>query len=284
MAERDRKRSTLVVRILRKQPLTLIGVIVLLCVSLVAVFAPYIAPYDPLSINLTNRLEPPSRDHPMGTDTFGRDLLSRVIYGSRISLWVGILSVALGTSVGVPLGLLSGYRGGWVDMLVMRGMDVMLSFPPLVLAMAIAVSIGPGLNSAIIAVGIVNIPRYARLVRSSVLELRETEFVEAARAMGARDSSIMGKHILMNCLSPIVVQATLGLGTAIITAAGLSFIGLGAQAPTPEWGAIISEGRYYVVSGRWWLSIFPGVAIALSVLGFNLAGDGLRDFLDPRAS
>lgn len=260
----------------------LFGMLVLALFVLLAVLAPVLPIADPIGINMTARLQPPSVTHPFGTDTFGRDLLSRIIWGARVSLGVGLASVIAGCSAGVLIGLIAGYAGGRWDALLMRTMDIILAFPSLILAMAIAAALGPNLTNAIISVAIVSVPRYARLVRSSVMALRDIEFVEAARALGASRARTAMRHLLANSLGPIIVQATLGFGQAIISVAGLSFIGLGAQPPTPEWGAIITEGRYYVLSGRWWLTVFPGISIALTVLGFNLVGDTLRDYLDPR--
>lgn len=270
------------VRRLLLRPTMLFGIVVLVVFVAVAALAPLLPLSDPLDINMTARLRPPSGEYIFGTDTFGRDLLSRIIWGARVSLSVGLASVLVGCTAGILIGLVAGYAGGRWDALLMRTMDVVLAFPSLILAMAIAAALGPNLTNAILSVAIVSIPRYARLVRSSVIALRNIEFVEAARALGASRLRTAVKHLLANSLGPVIVQGTLGFGQAIIAVAGLSFIGLGAQPPTPEWGAIITEGRYYVLSGRWWLTVFPGVSIALTVLGFNLVGDTLRDFLDPR--
>lgn len=268
-------------RLLRR-PTMVFGVLVLTMFLAVALFAPLLPLANPIDLNMAARLKPPSNTNLLGTDTFGRDLLSRIVWGARVSLRVGLASVLVGCIAGATVGLLAGYAGGKWDAFLMRTMDIILAFPSLVLAMAIAAALGPNLNNAILAVAIVSIPRYARLVRSSVITIRELEFVEAARALGASRLRTAVRHLLANSLGPIIVQATLGFGQAIISVAGLSFIGLGAQPPTPEWGAIITEGRYYVLSGRWWLTVFPGLSIALTVLGFNLVGDTLRDYLDPR--
>lgn len=268
-------------RLLRR-PTMVFGVLVLTMFLLVAVLAPVLPLANPIELSMTARLRPPSNTNLFGTDTFGRDLLSRIVWGARVSLRVGLASVLLGCFVGAGVGLIAGYAGGRWDAFLMRTMDIVLAFPSLILAMAIAAALGPNLSNAILAVAIVSIPRYARLVRSSVIGLRDLEFVEAARALGASRIRTAVRHLLANSLGPIIVQATLGFGQAIISVAGLSFIGLGAQPPTPEWGAIITEGRYYVLSGRWWLTVFPGISIALTVLGFNLVGDTLRDYLDPR--
>lgn len=268
-------------RLLRR-PTMVFGVLVLVMFLAVALLAPVLPLANPIDLNMAARLKPPSSTNLLGTDTFGRDLLSRIVWGARVSLRVGLASVLVGCIAGASVGLVAGYAGGKWDALLMRTMDVILAFPSLILAMAIAAALGPNLNNAILAVAIVSIPRYARLVRSSVIAIRELEFVEAARALGASRLRTAVRHLLANSLGPIIVQATLGFGQAIISVAGLSFIGLGAQPPTPEWGAIITEGRYYVLSGRWWLTVFPGISIAMTVLGFNLVGDTLRDYLDPR--
>lgn len=264
------------------RPTMLFGLLVLALFVAVAIMVPVLPIADPLEINMAARLKPPSAEFAFGTDTFGRDLLSRILWGARLSLGVGLASVTAGCLLGVLIGLSAGYAGGALDTVMMRIMDIVLAFPSLILAMAIAAALGPNLTNAIISVAIVSVPGYARLVRSSVLALRKVEFVEAARALGASRVRTATRHLLANSLGPIIVQATLGFGQAIIAVAGLSFIGLGAQPPTPEWGAIITEGRYYVLSGRWWLTVFPGISIALTVLGFNLIGDTLRDYLDPR--
>jgi len=268
--------------LLKQSPLALVGIAVVLVLVLVAIFAPLIAPYDPYDLDLPDKLAPPNKYHLFGTDDFGRDIFSRIVYGSRISIKIGILAVGIAFCIGVPLGVVAGYFGGWVDELIMRIMDMMLAFPALVLAMALCAALGYGLTNAMIAIGIVYIPYYARLVRGQALSVRENPYVEAAHSIGASRSRIVFRHVLPNCLSPLVVQATLSLGDAILTAAALSFIGVGAQVPEAEWGAMITLGRGYIVSGEWWLATFPGVAILVTVLGFNLFGDGLRDTLDPR--
>lgn len=269
-------------RLLFKNRLAMIGLVFILLWTLVAVFAPIVAPYSPIATNTAIKLEAPSAAHWMGTDNFGRDIFSRVIYGARISLWTGLIGVGISCCIGIPLGGIAGYYGGKLGNVIMRVMDTLLAFPSLILAMAIAASIGPGLISAMIAVGIVGIPEFARLMFGQTVSLREKEFVEAGRAIGVKDSVILRKHIFPNALAPLLVRATLGLGFAILTAASLSFLGLGVKPPTAEWGAMISEGREYIISGQWWIVTFPGLAIATSILGFNLLGDGLRDVLDPR--
>jgi peptide/nickel transport system permease protein len=257
------------------------GTGVVLCLGLAAGFAGQLSPYDPIRQNLSIGLQPPSHAHLLGTDEFGRDVLSRIIFGTRIALEIGILAAVIALAVGVTLGLLAGYFGGWTDNVIMRFMDVMLGFPYLLLSMIIVAILGPSLVNAMIAVGIVNIPQYARLVRGSVLSVREREYIYACRALGVGDARIAIRHILPNIAAPILVQATLGLGQAIINAAGLSFLGLGAQPPTPEWGSMLASGREFVLRAPW-IGTFPGLAIFTTVLGFNLLGDGLRDSLDPR--
>jgi ABC-type dipeptide/oligopeptide/nickel transport system permease subunit len=246
-----------------------------------ALFAPWIAPYDPIAQDVTRRREPPSWEHPFGMDEVGRDLLSRVIYGARVSLYVGVASVSLAIIAGTLIGAVSGYAGGWIDNVVMRIMDIMLAFPSLLLAIAIVAILGPGLLNMLYAIAFVSIPAYARIVRASVLAAKEMDYTLAARAIGCSSSRILFRHIMPNCLTPIIVQGTLGIATAILDAAGLSFLGLGAQPPTPEWGAMLGQGRGSVFTAPH-VVIFPGLAIMLSVLGFNLLGDGLRDALDPR--
>ena len=267
----------------RKQRLGLIGGGILCMLLLVALLAPVLAPYDPLAQDLYQRLQPPSIDHWFGTDDFGRDILSRIVYGSRISLRIGLIAISLALTGGTLFGLVAGYRGGMVDMLIMRLMDLMLAFPSILLAIAIVAVIGPGIENAILAVSIVLVPQFARLVRSSVLTVREATYVEAARALGATESRLLFYSILPNCTAPLIVQTTLGMGTAILDAAGLSFLGLGAQPPVPEWGAMLSGGRELLLRAPWVMT-FPGLAIFTVVLGLNLFGDGLRDALDPKTT
>ncbi len=267
-------------RLVRNRSAVAGGAIVLALVVM-AVAAPLVAPYDPIAPSLQDRLCAPSRAHWLGTDDLGRDILSRIIFGARISLQVGILAVALALVIGTSLGLVAGYWGGLADNLIMRVMDVMLAFPSVLLAIAIVAIMGPSLGNAMVAIGIVSIPVYARIVRSSTLQVKANEYVEAARALGAGDARIIARHVLPNCMAPLIVQATLGIATAILDAAGLSFLGLGAQPPTPEWGAMLSGGRAFLRTAPW-VTAFPGLAIVLLVMGFNLFGDGLRDALDPR--
>ncbi|HEX3031170.1 MAG TPA: nickel transporter permease [Bacillota bacterium] len=261
---------------------SVVGLVLVAVFLLVAVFAPLLAPYDPINdSDLVKRLEAPSGEHIMGRDSQGRDVLSRIVYGARISVQVGVISVSFALVLGVALGAVSGYFGKWVDGFIMRVMDILLAFPSVLLAIAITAVLGPELKNAMIAIGIVNTPHFARIVRSTVLSVKATEYIEAARAVGASDLRIILRHVLPNCLAPIIVQTTLSVGTAILDAAALSFLGLGAQPPTPEWGAMLSDGRSYIQKAPH-VMIFPGIAIMMVVLGFNLLGDGLRDALDPR--
>lgn len=262
--------------------LAALGLTFILIWTVVAVIAPWIAPQDPYVTDMANRLQAPSGSHWFGTDNFGRDILSRVLYGARISIWTGLIAVSISFVIGVPLGGIAAYYGGRTGTIIMRLMDVLLSFPSLVLSMALAASIGAGLTSAMIAVGIVGIPEFARLMFGQTVSLREKEYIEASRAIGVKNTTILYRHILPNALAPLMVQATLGMGFAILTASSLSFLGLGVKPPIAEWGAMISEGREYIISGQWWLVTFPGLSIATSILGFNLLGDGFRDVLDPR--
>ncbi|GAV26282.1 peptide ABC transporter permease [Carboxydothermus islandicus] len=267
---------------LLKNKAAVVGLIIVLLLSFTAIFAPVLAPYDPIKDgSLQNRLKAPSSEHLLGTDKLGRDILSRIIFGARISVEIGVISVGLALIVGTLMGLTAGYYGGFLDSILMRIVDIILAFPSILLAIAITSVLGPSLNNAMIAVGIVMVPSFARVVRSTVLSLKEMEFVEAARAVGANDFTILFRHILPNSMAPIIVQGTMNIGTAILDAAGLSFLGLGAQPPTPEWGAMLVDARELLVKAPW-VAFFPGLAIMLTVLGFNLLGDGLRDALDPR--
>jgi len=268
-------------RRLLQNRLAVAGGIIVLVLILISLAAPLIAPKDPIEMELSDKLLPPSREHWFGTDEFGRDVLSRVIWGGRVSLRVGVLAVSIGMIAGSIIGLFAGYFGRWFDMISQRVIDVMLAFPDLILALAIVAVLGPSLSNVMIAIGIGSIPVYARVMRGQVLGLREKEYVEAARAAGAGHLRLIFRHILPNALSAIVVIATLGIASAILAGAGLSFIGMGAQPPTPEWGAMLANGRSFL-RHEWWIATFPGIFIATIVLGFNLFGDGLRDALDPR--
>jgi peptide/nickel transport system permease protein len=274
-------RWTLLLPRVRRHKGLLIGLGIVLFLLLVAVFQNTLAPQNPIQINILYALQGPGPAHWMGTDQYGRDVYSRVVHGSRISLSVGAISVGIAATAGTAVGLVAGYYGGPLDNLLMRIIDVLLAFPGILLALGIVSLLGPSLRNLMIAVGTAGIPLYARLVRGSVLVAREQLYVEAARAIGVPVPVILVRHILPNVVAPIIVAATLGMGTAILSAASLSFIGLGSQPPTPEWGRMLSEGRDYL-RGAWWISTFPGLAIMLTVLGVNLLGDGLRDVLDPR--
>jgi peptide/nickel transport system permease protein len=258
-----------------------IGLFITCLVLVLALTGPWLSPYDPLEQNMVVELQAPSWLHWFGTDEFGRDILSRMLHGTRVALQVGLIADGLALAVGVLLGLVAGYFRGWTETLIMRLMDVLLAFPYLLLAMMIVAILGPGLRNAMIAIGIVYIPQYTRLVRGSVLATRELEFVVAARISGASHWRIMTRHILRNCYSPIIVQATLTFGAAIVETAGLGFLGLGAQPPQPEWGAMLSTGRNFILQAPW-ICTFPGLGILVTVIGCNLLGDGLRDALDPK--
>ncbi|MCB7317580.1 ABC transporter permease [Lacrimispora sp. 210928-DFI.3.58] len=266
---------------LKKNKSAMIGLAILVMLTVSAIFANVIAPYPYDEQNLSELLKGPSAAHLFGTDNFGRDIFSRVLYGGRISLIVGLISVAIGCGVGGTLGAMAAYYGGRLDTVIMRIMDVMLAMPNLLLAIALSACLGPGLFNAILAVGISNIPTYARVVRASVMTVKTQEYVEAAHALGVKNRRIILKHIIPNALAPIIVQASLGVAGAILVAASLSFIGLGVQPPTPEWGSMLSAGREYI-RNYWHMVTFPGLAIMLTICSLNLLGDGLRDALDPR--
>lgn len=266
---------------LRRSPLALLGLVIIAVVLVVMAAAPVIAPYDPNHLDLLHRLAAPSSAHWFGTDEVGRDLLSRVLYGARVSVTVGLAVVGISMGIGTTLGAFSGLAGGRADTVIMRLMDVLLSFPSFVMAMAIAAALGPDLINAMLAIAIVRIPFYVRLARGQALSLREKPYVKAAVTFGTRKLTIVRRHIIPNALAPIIVQSTLDIGAAILTASALSFIGLGAQQPTAEWGAMVSNGRDYLLD-QWWYPTFPGLAILVTAVGFNLIGDGLRDIFDPR--
>lgn len=258
-----------------------VALMIIAIIGFVAVFAPVLSPADPLEQDYSALLSAPSAAHPFGTDQVGRDLLSRIMYGARISMIVGLIAVSVAILIGMPLGLISGYARGAVDEVIMRVMDALIAFPSLILAMAIVAVLKPSLFNVMFAIGITSMPLYARLMRSQVLSLRERDFVDAARALGASDLRIMLRHILPNSLSPIIVQGTLGLGFAVLAEAGLGYLGVGVQPPTPTWGSILNQGSSLLEKAPW-ISIFPGLAIFVLVLAFNLLGDALRDQLDPR--
>jgi ABC-type dipeptide/oligopeptide/nickel transport system permease subunit len=259
----------------------MVGLGLLASLLVLALAAPLLTPYDPKRQSLSEALRPVSAVHPLGTDHLGRDMLARLLYGGRLSLLIGCLAVGLGLAIGVPLGAVSGFQGGMTDLVIQRVADVLLSFPGFLLALALVAILGVGLQNVIIAVGLSAVPLFIRLVRASVLSIREQVYVEAAAAVGRSRAAILFRHVLPNALAPVIVQATLSLGFAILVAAGLGFLGLGVQPPTPEWGTMLGEGRQYIFRAPA-ISTLPGLAIFLAVLGFNLFGDGLRDALDPR--
>ncbi len=270
--------------LLKQNKLTFIALIIILFFVIIAIIAPIIAPFSSHiygSVNPQDKLLAPSRVYLFGTDELGRDIFSRVLYGTRISLLVSLITIVMGLLIGVPLGLMAGYYGKFTDEFIMRIADMFLSFPPLLLAMAIAAFLGPSLQNAILAIVISWWPWYTRLIRGQVVSIKEREFVKAAHAIGTPSWQIMFKHILPNCISPVIVQATMDFGSVVLTLAALSFLGLGAQAPTPEWGLMINTSRTYFLKA-WWYGIFPGMAIFITVLNFNLLGDGLREVLDPK--
>ena len=265
----------------KKQKVAVIALIFIITLVLMAVFAPFVAPYDPTIPDYNAVLQGPSAAHWAGTDTYGRDIFSRIIWGARISLSVGFLSVTLGALAGVSVGIISGYYGRWIDSAVMRLCDLLLAFPGILLAIAVIAILGPGITNVIYAVAIFSIPVFARLARGTTLQLKRTVYVDASRAIGVKDRVIMLRHILPGTLPNVIVYFSMRIGTSILTAASLSFIGLGAQPPSPEWGAMLADGRSYMgVADH--LTLFPGIAIFVTVLGFNLFGDGLRDALDPK--
>ncbi len=266
---------------LRRNPRVLLGGVVILLLVLLAIFARVIVPYDPIEVNPSDSMEGPSLQHWLGTDDLGRDVLSRVIVGSQVSLSVGLISVSIGLIVGVSVGLAAGYLGGPVDLLAMRVIDALLAFPALLLAISITAALGPQIWNAMIAIGVVAIPAYTRLTRAQVLSIREREFVTATRAIGASSWRIVFRHILPNVSNSLVVQASLSTAFAILAEASLSFLGLGAQPPTPSWGQDINYSQRYLSNMMWWMSAGPGIAIFLAVLSFNFLGDALRDALDP---
>jgi len=259
----------------------MVGAALVALFVVVTVAAPVLAPYDPVAADFGSVLSPPERAHLLGTDDIGRDILSRVLHGSRISLQAGLFTVAVALTIGLPLGMAAGFFGGRVDAVIMRAIEVILSFPTLVLALGITAILGPRLSHALFAIGIVFVPHFARLIRGQVLTVKEHDFVTAARALGGSDVRLIVRHVLPNCLAPLLVQSSFSVSFAILTEAALSFLGLGTQPPTPSWGIMLAQGRGYLEQAPW-LGAFPGLAIFLTVLGFNLLGDGIRDALDPR--
>ena len=265
----------------KKSKVAVVGMIIVLFFIILAVAGPLLAKEGINDQVMTDRLQPPSGEHWLGTDDFGRDILSRVIHGARISLWVGFSSVVGSIIIGSTLGIVAGYYGRWVDTIISRFFDIMLAFPSILLAIAIVSVLGPSLQNALIAIAIINVPNFGRLIRSKVLSIKEDEYITAAKGIGMRDVRILFSHILPNSMAPVIVQGTLAIATAILEAAALGFLGLGAQAPMPEWGKMLADSKNYMQSAPWTM-IFPGMAIMLTVLGFNLMGDGLRDAMDPR--
>jgi peptide/nickel transport system permease protein len=282
---KTKKRSQVVDiwRRMRRNTASIIGLIIIFIFICMAIFAPLIADYEEgaLKMNIRERLQTPGIDHWFGTDEFGRDIFTRIVYGTRISLFVGIISVSIALSLGGTLGAIAGYYGGLVDNIIMRILDVLLAIPVVLLAITIVASLGASLLNLMIAVGVANIPGFARIVRAAVLSVKDQEFIEAARAIGAKDHTIILKHVLPNSMAPIIVYATLKVATAIMATASLSFLGLGIQPPTPEWGSMLAGGRAYI-RDQMYIVLYPGLAIVLTVLSLNLIGDGLRDALDPK--
>ncbi len=280
----QRREVSLMFQAFRRDPLAVASLLIIIVFVLGALFAPLLTPYpeqgrgDP---NILEKFKPPSKEHPLGTDYLGRDVLARLLFGGRVSLSMGLLVVIIAVLIGAPLGAIAGYYGGWLDHLLMRITDMFLAFPSLLLAMAIAAALGPSFTNAMIAIALTWWPWYTRLVRAQVLSLRERYFIEAARSLGVKDATIIRRHVLPNVMTPVMVQATMDLGSAILTGAAISFIGLGVQPPTPEWGSMISDGRIYFIE-RPWFAGSAGTAIFLVTLSFNLLGDALRDALDPR--
>jgi len=277
----DKRHRVTTFYLLSQNKVALASLFVLIFLVVCAIAAPLIAPYNPIEVVMKEALRSPSWRHPMGTDNFGRDLLSRIIFGARVSLQVGIIATGIGALFGALIGLIAGYYGKRIDAIAMRVVDLMLAFPGLILALVVIAILGPSLPNLMIAVGIRHIPSFARVVRGSVLSAKENLYVEAARSIGCSASRIMFRHILPNVVAPMIVLSSLDVATAIIHGAALSFLGLGAQPPTPEWGAMLSDGRRYIAHA-WWLTFFPGLAIMVTVLAINLLGDGLRVALDPR--
>jgi peptide/nickel transport system permease protein len=281
LARRQRSRTSEVLRILRQNRLAMTGIVIITLLIFLTLFGPALSRYNPVAIDMSARLQAPSLDHLFGTDDFGRDVLSRVLSGAAISLQVGLIAVGISLTVGTIAGAISGYYGGLLDEVIMRFMDILFAFPAILLAIAILAALGPGVGNAMIAIGIVYTPIFARITRGSVLTVRGEVYIDAARATGCRDRRIIVRHVLPNVAAPIIVETTLSLAFAILAEAALSFLGLGTQPPDPSWGRMLSESRAYILDGPW-LGIFPGLAIMFTVMGFNFLGDGLRDALDPR--
>lgn len=277
-----RRRARLAWRRLRRNSLSVVALGVIVLLTLLALAAPWVAPYDPDAPDAAVALQGPSLRHWLGTDLYGRDQLSRIVHASRIDLLIALSATALALATGGVLGALAGYRGGVTDQGVMRVIDAVMAFPSFILAMGITAALGNSTRNVVVAIAITHVPIYTRLIRGEMLRVREMEYAEAARTVGNRERRVIFYHLLPNCVPPVIVQATLAMGYAILTVAALSFIGLGIQPPQSEWGAMTAEGASYIVSGEWWVFLFPGVAIMVTVLAFNLVGDALRDVLDPR--
>jgi peptide/nickel transport system permease protein len=269
------------IKLLRYNRLSIVGAIIIVVLLFFALAGASLAPYDPVAMDMGARLQPPNANHIFGTDDFGRDVLSRVIVATQVSLKVGVISVGISLTLGTLLGAISGFYGGWLDEVIMRFMDILFAFPAILLAIAILAALGPGVENAMIAIGIVYTPIFARITRGSVITVREEVFVDAARSIGASDARIIFLHILPNVIAPIIVETTLSLAFAILSEAALSFLGLGTQPPDPSWGRMLSESRGFIQDAPW-LGIFPGLVIMFTVMGFNFLGDGLRDALDPQ--
>jgi len=280
-ARRGESQTRIAMRRLVRQPATMAGAIILLLLAFGALAAPMLTPFEPDKLAPREARLPPSLSHPLGTDHFGRDVLTRILYGGRVSLRIGLIAVTIGAAIGVTLGAIAGYRGGWVDEVISRVLDVMLAFPGILLAIAVVAVLGPDLSNLMIAVGVGTVPGFARLVRGQTLAAREFDYVTAARALGCSHAKILGRHILPNVLAPIVVFATLSIAGAILAGASLNYLGLGAKPPTAEWGLMLAEARDEI-RRSWWLPTFPGLAIMITVIAINAVGDGLRDAFDPR--
>ncbi|MFB0526281.1 MAG: oligopeptide ABC transporter permease [bacterium] len=265
----------------KRNKLAMLGALIIFSLAVVAVIAPFIAPFNPNQQDVLHRLEPPSPKHPLGTDDLGRDLLSRIIYGTRVSLLVGFVAIGIAIMIGSFLGLLSGYFGGWLDAVIMRFVDIMLCFPTFFLILMVIAFLEPNIWNVMVVIGLTGWPGLTRLVRGECLSVREREFIQAAKVLGLSNIRVMFVHLLPNVMAPILVTATLGIGGAILTESALSFLGLGVQPPTPSWGNILTAGKDYITVA-WWLSLYPGLAILITVLSYNLLGEGLRDVLDPR--
>lgn len=262
--------------------IAIFGLVVLIFLILAAIFANFLTDFDPIKRNVKDRLLPPSSEHALGTDALGRDMYTRIIYGGRLSLWIGFASVVLSLVTGVPLGLIAGYSGGIVDSTIMRIMDLILAFPGIIFAIWLVSMLGPGVNQVILAIGFWNLPTYSRVIRGNVLSIKSVDYVMASRALGGNYFNIIARHILPNVIAPIIIISSLSISGAILSGSSLSFLGLGAQPPIPEWGALLADGRPYIRTA-WWMTVFPGLMLTTIVLASNLFGDGLRDALDPRA-